>query len=103
MIRNLLSGVASGLLVFAFLLIWGATNFAPPVTAYFLAGLVAAIGGWIWPVVIGWFLVRRRRNKQRRADPEGSRQAAGRKGPVTVRGTATRATQRRGWPADPDG
>lgn len=64
MIRNLLSGIASGLLVFAFLLFWGATNFTTPVTAYAIAGLVAALGGWIWPVVIGWFLVRRHRNKQ---------------------------------------
>ncbi|HEY6570726.1 MAG TPA: hypothetical protein VIZ22_10565 [Candidatus Limnocylindrales bacterium] len=64
MIRNLLSGIASGLLVWAYLLIWDATDFTTPFTAYFFAGVVAALGGWIWPVVIGWFLVRRHRSKQ---------------------------------------
>lgn len=63
MVRNLLSGIASGLLVWAYLLVWDATDFTTPFAAYFIAGVVAALGGWLWPVVIGWLLVRRRRGK----------------------------------------
>ena len=64
MIRNLLSAAASGLLVFVYLLIWGATKFAPDVTAFAIAGVVAAVGGLFWPVIIGMLLVRRRRGKR---------------------------------------
>jgi membrane protein implicated in regulation of membrane protease activity len=64
MIRNLLSAIASGLLVFVYLLWWGATKFVPDVTAYAIAGIVAAGGAVLWPVVIGMLLGRRRRSKR---------------------------------------
>lgn len=64
MVRNLLSAGASGLLVFAYLLFYNVTKFTDIVPAYFIAGLVAAIGALFWPWLVGLFLVRRVRNKR---------------------------------------
>ena len=64
MIRNLLSAAASGLLVFVYLLIWGATKFT--LGRHRLRDRRRRRGGrgLLWPVVIGFLLVRRVRNKR---------------------------------------
>ncbi len=64
MIRNLLAAFVGGLVLFAYLLFWNATKFTDPVPAFALAGVVSAVGTWLWPWIVGiWFL---RRAKDRR-------------------------------------
>ena len=64
MIRNLLSATASGLITFAYLLFYNVTKFTDPVPAYLLAGVIAAAGALIWPIVVGWLLARRARDRR---------------------------------------
>lgn len=71
MIRSLLAATITGLVTFGFLLLWDATDFTTPFAAYFLAGVVAALGHLLWPVVVVFFLGRRRRNRM-----EAEQQAA---------------------------
>ena len=33
-----------------------------PIPAYAVAAILGAVGALIWPVVVGWWFVRRRRN-----------------------------------------
>lgn len=61
MIAGLLGIVVGTLVTFGFLMIWDATDFMDPVPAYFVAGLIGSIGASIWPAIIGWWLVRNRR------------------------------------------
>jgi hypothetical protein len=64
LIRNLLSAFATGLVTFLFLLVWNVTQFVPPITAYAIAGVVGGIGALFWPLVMGFFLVRRAKNRR---------------------------------------
>jgi len=64
MIRNLLAALVGGVVLFVYLLIWNATKFTDPIPAFALAGVVAAIGTWLWPFFIALWL--RGRAKDRR-------------------------------------
>jgi hypothetical protein len=64
MIRNLVSAVTGGLVTFLFLLFWNATNFIDPVPAFAIAGLLAGIGGWFWPIIVGYLFFRRRKSRR---------------------------------------
>jgi hypothetical protein len=44
MIRSLLAAAIGGLVTFGFLMVYEWTKFTTPVAAYFLAGVVSAIG-----------------------------------------------------------
>ena len=78
MIRSLLAALVGGLATFAFLLIWDATDFTTPMTAYFLAGVVSAVGTLLWPAVLGvWAWNRAKKRRDARIEDEVSRQLAG--------------------------
>jgi hypothetical protein len=64
MLAGFLGIVVGTLVTFGFLLIWDATDFMDPIPAYFVAGLIGSIGASIWPAIIGWWLVRRHRQKR---------------------------------------
>ncbi len=79
MIRNLLSMVVGGVVLFVYLLVWNATGFASPVEAFAIAGVVAALGTFLWPWILGLWLAGRakdRREAQIEAEVE-KRMAAG--------------------------
>jgi hypothetical protein len=63
MIQRLVAVTIGGLVTFGFLVIWDATNFMDPIPAYAVASILGAVGALIWPVIVGWWFVRRRRNK----------------------------------------
>jgi hypothetical protein len=67
MIRSILAAVIGGVATWLFLVLWDATDFTTPTIAYFLAGVVSAVGTLLWPVVVLFFLRRRRKNKQEAA------------------------------------
>ncbi len=62
MIRRIIAVTIGGLVTFLFLVIWDATDFIDPIPAYAIAAIVGAVGALIWPVIVGWWFVRRRRN-----------------------------------------
>ena len=62
MIRNLLAALVGGVVLFVYLLIWNATKFADPVPAFAIAGVVAAVGTWLWPFFIALWLRGRARD-----------------------------------------
>jgi hypothetical protein len=62
MIQRLIAVTIGGLVTFGFLLVWDATDFMDPIPAYAVAAILGAVGALIWPVVVGWWFVRRRRN-----------------------------------------
>jgi hypothetical protein len=64
MLRSLMAALIGGLATFAFLLIWDATDFTTPMTAYFLAGVVSAIGTLLWPAVLGVWAWNRAKNRR---------------------------------------
>ena len=64
MIRNLLAALVGGVVLFVYLLFWNATQFTAPIPAFALAGVVAAIGTYLWPFLIGIWFVRRARNRR---------------------------------------
>jgi hypothetical protein len=64
MIRNLIAVTIGGLVTFGFLVIWDATDFMDPIPAYAVAALVGAVGSLIWPIVVGWWLARRARDRR---------------------------------------
>ena len=64
MIRRLLAATIGTLVTFLFLLVWNATQFMDPVPAFLVASLIGSVGGLFWPVLVGWLLVRR--SKERR-------------------------------------
>ena len=77
MIRNLLSATVSGLVTFAYLLIYNVTKFTDPVPAYALAGVIAAFGAVLWPFVIGiWFGRRARARRDEQIQQEVDKQVA---------------------------
>jgi len=63
MIQRLIAVSIGALVTFGFLVIWDATDFMDPVPAYAVAALLGAVGALIWPALVGWWFVRRRRNK----------------------------------------
>ena len=64
MIRNLLAALVGGVVLFVYLLAWNQFKFLDPIPAFALAGVVAAIGTWLWPFFIALWL--RGRAKDRR-------------------------------------
>jgi len=64
MIRSLLAALIGGLATFLFLLIWDATDFTDPRTAYFLAGVVSAVGTFLWPALLGVWAWRRAKSRR---------------------------------------
>ncbi len=71
MIRSLLSALVGGVVLFVYLLIWNATNFTTAVPAFAIAGLVAAVGTWLWPFFIGiWFMRRARGRRDAKIESE---------------------------------
>jgi hypothetical protein len=64
MIRNLIAVTIGGLVTFGFLVIWDATDFMDPIPAYAVAALVGAVGSLIWPILVGWWLARRARDRR---------------------------------------
>jgi hypothetical protein len=64
MIRNLLAALVGGVVLFVYLLIWNATKFLDPIPAFALAGVVAAIGTWLWPFFIALWLRGRARDRR---------------------------------------
>lgn len=78
MLQRLIAVTIGALVTFGFLVIWDATNFMDPIPAYAVAALLGAVGALIWPVIVGWWFVRRA--KSRREDEvqkEVERQMAG--------------------------
>ncbi len=75
MIRSLLAAIIGGLATFVFLLIWDATDFTTPMTAYFLAGVVSAVGTFLWPAILGvWAWNRAKNRRDERIQDEVNRQ-----------------------------
>jgi uncharacterized membrane protein (DUF485 family) len=64
MIRNLLAALVGGVVTFVYLLIWNQTHFLDPVPAFALAGVVAAVGTFLWPFIIGLWLVGRAKDRR---------------------------------------
>ena len=64
MIQRLLAAGIGGLATFIFLVIWDATDFTDPLPAYALAGLVGAIGSFLWPALVGFWFVRRAKTRR---------------------------------------
>jgi len=77
MIRALMAAIIGGLATFVFLLFWDATDFTTPMTAYFLAGVVSAVGTLLWPLVLGaWAWNRARNRRDAKIEEEVNRQLA---------------------------
>jgi xanthine/uracil permease len=64
MIRHLLAALIGGVVLFVYLLIWNATQFTDPIPAFAIAGVVAAIGTYLWPFVVGLWLVGRAKDRR---------------------------------------
>jgi len=78
MLRSLLAAIIGGLATFVFLLIWDVTDFTTPMTAYFLAGVVSALGTLLWPAVLGvWAWNRAKNRRDERIQEEVNRQMSG--------------------------
>jgi uncharacterized membrane protein (DUF485 family) len=78
-IRNLLAALVGGLVLFVYLLFWNATKFTDAVPAFAIAGVVSAIGTWLWPFVIGiWFVRRAKAKRDEKIQQEVDKQVAGR-------------------------
>jgi len=65
MIQRLVGVTVGGLVTFAFLLAWDATDFMEPIPAYALAATIGAVGSLVWPALIGWWFLSRRRDRRR--------------------------------------
>lgn len=75
MLRALMAALIGGVATFVFLVIWDATDFTQPMTAYFLAGVVSAVGTFLWPAVLGlWAWNRARNRRDERIEEEVARQ-----------------------------
>jgi hypothetical protein len=71
MIRNLLAAIVGGLVTFLYLLFWNATQFTTPINAFAIAGVVSAIGTYLWPFLIGiWFVRRAKARRDAKIDAE---------------------------------
>ena len=64
MIRNLLAALVGGVVLFVYLLAWNTWHFLDPVPAFAIAGVVAAIGTWLWPFFIALWLRGRARDRR---------------------------------------
>lgn len=77
MIQRLIGVTVAGLVTFLFLVAWDATDFIEPVPAYALAATVGSLGSLVWPALIGWwFITRRRDRRQAEIQREVDRQIA---------------------------
>ncbi len=80
MIRNLLAALVGGVVLFVYLLFWNATKFTDPVPAFAIAGVVAAVGTWLWPFVLGiWFARRAKAKRDEKIQQEVDKQIAAQK------------------------
>ena len=71
MIRNLLAAIVGGLVTFGYLLFWNVTKFTDPVPAFAIAGVVAAVGTYLWPFILGiWFMRRAKDRRDAKIDKE---------------------------------
>jgi hypothetical protein len=61
-IQRLVAVTIGALVTFGFLVTWNTTQFMDPIPAFAVAAILGAVGALIWPVVVGWWFVRRRRN-----------------------------------------
>jgi len=71
MIRNLLAAIVGGLVTFLYLLFWNATQFTTPVAAFAIAGIISAIGTYLWPFLLGiWFVRRAKARRDEKIEAE---------------------------------
>jgi hypothetical protein len=66
MVQRLLGVSVGALITFAVLVIWDVTDFTDPLPAYAIAAIIGAIASFFWPIVAGFYLARRA--KERRED-----------------------------------
>lgn len=64
MIQRLLAVSIGALVTFAVLVVWDWTNFTDPWPAFALAAILGAIASFLWPVVIGFYLGRRAKERR---------------------------------------
>jgi uncharacterized membrane protein len=73
-----MAAIIGGLATFVFLLFWDATNFTEPMTAYLMAGVVSAVGTFLWPAILGvWAWNRAKNRRDARIEDEVNRQLSG--------------------------
>jgi di/tricarboxylate transporter len=64
MIQRLIAVTIGALVTFGFLVLWDATDFMDPIPAYAVAALLGAVGALVWPVIVGWWFVRRAKDRR---------------------------------------
>jgi hypothetical protein len=64
MLQRLIAVTIGALVTFGFLVFWDATDFMDPIPAYAVAALLGAVGALIWPVIVGWWFVRRAKDRR---------------------------------------
>ena len=64
MIQRLLAVSIGALITWLVLVFWNATNFTDPWPAFALAAILGAIASFLWPVVIGFYLGRRAKERR---------------------------------------
>ena len=64
MLRHIIAILIGWLVTFLFLVVWNQTKFTEPMMAFAIAALIGSVGGWFWPAVVGFFLVRRAKNRR---------------------------------------
>ena len=64
MIQRLLAVSIGALVTFLVLIFWNATNFTDPWPAFAIASIIGAIASFFWPIVIGFWLGRRAKERR---------------------------------------
>jgi len=77
MLRNIIAIGVGWLVTFVFLVIWNATAFMDPIPAFAVAALIGSLGGIFWPMVVGFFLVRRaKKHRDEKIEEEVNKRVA---------------------------